>query len=407
MRKLLPVALLAVAALLSACGSDSTAPGGFRGVTPTTATSLAVGSSFVCVVTATAVPFCWGNDAQGQLGDSSTTNKSIPSPLAGGHSFVAISAGSLTACGLNQNGAVWCWGEDPNQPGVTGAIVTTPSRVAVPVPLVSITVGRKFGCGLSSAGTAYCWGENGRGQLGAGDTLKRTAPVVIPGNLQFRQISAGFWHACGILLSGDTYCWGDNQYAELATGETNTQLSATPRRISGNVAFASLASGSVHTCGLATDGTAYCWGNNFSGQLGDGTSSFHLSPTAVVTNQKFTLLRATRANDIFSHTCGITGPGDVYCWGLNSHGELGAVTSTDGCINASGTTQSETCAYTPVKVPGISNVKMLDVGDANTCAINTASQLFCWGNNFSGQLGNGSFTNSTTPVLVNGSLKLP
>jgi alpha-tubulin suppressor-like RCC1 family protein len=382
-----------------------TAPTAPAQLSPTASTSLATASKATCVIATTATSYCWGG-GNGEVGDSARANQLAPTVIAGRHDFAAIAAGNLTVCGLDRSGTPWCWGEDPTQPGVASALALVPVRIYVPVPLVTITVGRKFACGLAADGTAYCWGENGRGQLGVGDTLRRDGTTVVPG-IHFTQIAAGFWHACGIDVHGKTLCWGDNQYAELATGETNTRYSATPRAIAGDVGFSSVAPGSVHTCALKADGVAYCWGSNFGGHLGDGTSTFRLSPVPVSTTQRFTLLRASRANDIYSHTCGVTSAGDVYCWGYDGRGELGTATATDECINVTDGTSAELCSYTPVKIAGLSNVRVLDTGDGHSCALTTSSQLYCWGSNSAGQLGDGTQDTRLTPVLVTGSLKLP
>jgi alpha-tubulin suppressor-like RCC1 family protein len=395
-----------IVAFACACsGTDATAPVAVPAAT--SATSLALGARFGCAITTDAGTFCWGDNSSGQIGDSTRTRRPSPAPTRGSHDFVAIAAAEKTACGIDHSGVAWCWGEDATQPGVA-TVAGAPTRVTTPSPLVSITVGRKFACGLSDGGQAFCWGENNRGQLGVGDTLRRQGVTVVPGTPHFTTISAGFWHVCALDQGGAAYCWGDDQYGELAPPSLGAAaFSATPQKVSGNVVFRSLASGSIHACGLATSGQAYCWGSNSSGQLGEGTANFHLAPTPVGGGLTFTMLRSSRANSIFSHTCGLTTSGDVWCWGWNSKGQIGAAVTTDDCVNQVTGAISTVCSYRPVKISGVSNVSTLDVGVEHTCALTKSGQLYCWGDNASGQLGNGTLEGSAAPVAVLGGLKLP
>jgi alpha-tubulin suppressor-like RCC1 family protein len=371
---------------------------------PTSATALALGARFSCVLTSDAKSYCWGDDLAGQLGDSSFIPKLVPAASAGGHSFTAIAAGSQTACALDTGGGAWCWGEDPMQPGVAVSLEYAPVAVAAPRALYSIAVGRKFACGLDSEGSAYCWGENGRGQLGVGDTLPHKTATQVTGGIHFRSITTGFWHTCGLTAAGIAFCWGDNTYGELGVGDTISISS--PRQIGGSTIFRSIMAGSIHECGVATSGSAFCWGANFSGQLGDSTALRRVLPTPAASGLTFTMLRAGRANSILANTCGVTTVGDVYCWGWNSKGQLGGL-SHDGCVPAISPPTTFVCSYAPVKVAGISNVVAIDVGQEHACALIAGGQLECWGENAHGELGDGSGVPQTTPVTVHGGLRYP
>lgn len=407
------VVLLLSAALCAACDSSgSTGPGG--AVQLKESTSLAAGERFTCALTNTGAPYCWGDNLSGEHGDSSLQESLAPVPTAGGHHFVSLAAGNLSVCAITSDGAPWCWGEDPAQPGVRLGYAYYPAAVTSPAHLVSIAVGRKFACGLDAGGSAYCWGENGRGQLGAGDTLPRAQAVRVTGGLTFRSIAVGFWHACALTAAGAVYCWGDNTYGELGTGDSTSSMA--PRAVATNLRFTSLAGGSIHQCAIATTGQTYCWGANFSGQLGDGTTTLRRQPTAVLTSQSFTTIRASRVNSIFAHTCGVTATGDVYCWGFNSAGQLGTdrTNTTEDCIpfRPPGVTPGADsvlhgCAHTPIKVNGVSSVVALDAGQDHTCALSRTGQMWCWGDNESGELGDGTGFNQSTPVTVLGGLRFP
>lgn len=388
---------------LVACGSDGvTAPKLAQRPTPETA--LALGSRFTCALTTDGKAYCWGDDVSGQLGDSTFTPKNVPTAVAGHHSFVAIAGGEQTVCALDTAGTPWCWGDDPTQPGVRQSFRNAPTAVSTPKAFVSLTVGRKFGCGLDDGGTAYCWGENGRGQLGQSDTLGHATATRVAGNVRFTSLAAGFWSVCGLASDQAVYCWGDNAFGELATGDTVAVLGA-PRKVSGTSTFKFLTSGSIHSCGITTAGQTMCWGSNFSGQLGDGSNSRHLVPTETAPGLTFVSLAAERANSIFTHTCGVTTAGDVYCWGWNSKSQLGTSATVDACVN--GITQTFVCAHAPVKVTGISGVSRIDAGLEHTCAISGTS-VFCWGDDSFGALGDGSgVATSGVPIAVKGGLSFP
>lgn len=400
-RTLVGVALVAA---IVACGNDVTSPVLSLPTRPTAATALALGTSFTCALTDDAKLYCWGSDLQGQLGDSSFIQKLIPTATFGGHSYVAIAAGVQTTCALDQAGAAWCWGDDPALAGVPVSFRNFPATARADRPFVALTVGRKFACGLDSDGNAFCWGENGKGQLGVGDTLPHASPTRVTGGQHFNQITAGYWHVCALNTAGTPYCWGDNTYGELGSGDTIGALK--PRQVSGTTTFRSLGAGAIHECGITLTGAAFCWGANFSGQLGNGAIERQLGPTAVLGGLTFKSIRAYRANSTFGSTCGITESADLYCWGWNSKNQLGNTAAPDSCTTANGQTVYS-CSLRPIKANGVANVTTMDVGVEHTCALTSSKQLFCWGDNVHGELGDATGVPKTIPVTVTGSLRFP
>jgi len=151
-----------------------------------------------------------------------------------------------------------------------------------------------------------------------------------------------------------------------------------------------LAAGGRHTCGLTGSGAIYCWGSNWLGQLGDGSTADSKTPVAVAGALSFSAFTAGRGEGL-GHTCGLTSAGVGYCWGHNLLGELG-----DG---------SRTNSTTPVAVAGGLRFSALTGGEGHTCGLTSDSAAYCWGLNMWGQLGNGSTSMSTTPVVVAGGLK--
>ena len=266
--------------------------------------------------------FCWGFGLGGQLGDGSQQNSAHPVPVAGGHAFEMIGVGgdSGMTCGVTPNGSPLCWGIGILGDGtVDGSAV--PVSVSAPEPLTTISVGGRHACGLSADGRGYCWGSNWFGQLGVGSAGglgglgQALSPVAVIGELSFVAISAGGMHTCGLTTSGAAYCWG---LGDLVGADGHIGYVATPVVVSGGHSFVAISSGFAHSCGLTADGLAFCWGEGLSGQLGDGTTSGHVTPRPVAQGQvRFRQLVAG------GNTCALAEDGTAYCWGRNPFGESG------------------------------------------------------------------------------------
>jgi alpha-tubulin suppressor-like RCC1 family protein len=181
---------------------------------------------------------------------------------------------------------------------------------------------------------AYCWGANEDGQLGNGATTNSSSPVVVAGALKFSAVSAGGDHTCGVTTAGVAYCWGFNYYGELGTGSTTTApqqcssfpCSTMPVAVTGGLAFVAVSAGEQHSCGVTTSSQAYCWGFNGFGQLGNGSTTDSSSPVAVG-GFNFQSVSAGLGNH--AHSCGLTTGGVAYCWGANYSGQLGNGSTTN------------------------------------------------------------------------------
>ena len=346
-----------------------------------TSVLLAAGDQFTCDIRAGGAAYCWGLNSSGQLGDGTTTNRRVPTPVAGGLTFTSISAGAGHACGVVSGGTVYCWGSNTN--GQLGDGTTTghltPAPVSGGTSFTAVHAGAGFTCGLSTAGQAFCWGNNGAGNLGDGSTSQRLVPTAVAGGLTFLQLRLfADNHVCALTTAGDVYCWGYN--FDGAVGDGTTTNRSVPTLVLGGRTYQAVASAHYHSCALDVAGAAWCWGDNNAGQIGDGGApTDRLAPVQVQGGHTFTALSGGGA-----HTCGLTAGGQVYCWGVNGSGQLGNGTTTG--------------SQAPVLVSG-AGFTAISTGETHTCGL-SGSGARCWGDNSNAQIGDGLTVNQPSPVAV-------
>jgi alpha-tubulin suppressor-like RCC1 family protein/uncharacterized protein YjdB len=314
-----------------------------------------------------------------------------------------VEATMRRTCALSALRVTYCWGDvtfpvlglsDGDQTVMIPAAVRLPTSLAFKTLMTAPT----HMCGTTDDGAAYCWGSNESGQLG-NDTLSHQcttglvcAPVPVPvlGGLTFASLAGGLYDSCGLASDGTGYCWGGNLRGEV--GDGSTTLHGTPSPVSGGLLFQSISVGRFHTCGITTDSLAYCWGDNRTGQLGIGSIDDvrHPMPEPVVGNRRFVSI-TLGAN----HSCAVTDTAVLYCWGANGTGQLGAGDSPAGCV-------SDACS-SPIQVSASSFVAA-SAGEFHTCALTGQRVAYCWGEGTSYQLGDRSGINMSTPRLVLGGL---
>lgn len=253
-----------------------------------------------------------------------------PVAVSGDRRFTSLAAGWVHNCGISTDSRTYCWGGGAT--GGMGYLgdgtvrrSATPLLVRADSAFTSVTIGDGHSCALTASGMAFCWGQNTQGQLGDGTRSDRAVPVSVRTRLRFRSLSAGAYHTCGITLDNEAYCWGDNRWGQGGTGgdlpyNSVASVATDPVRVAGEHQYSVIAAGWEHTCALASSGTAYCWGRNDDArQLGDDTGITHRgTPGAVVGGLRFTALTAGALA-----TCGRTVSNDAYCWGANYYGGLG------------------------------------------------------------------------------------
>jgi alpha-tubulin suppressor-like RCC1 family protein/tRNA A-37 threonylcarbamoyl transferase component Bud32 len=368
----------------AAAPAPATAPVSVPVAAATSRVTVVAGGVHTCLVVADGRAFCWGGNNRGQVGNGGTMRTAVPSVVSPDMRFATIAAGLSHSCALARGtGTAWCWGDNDQGQLGDGTIAphATPVRAADGHSFTAIAVGAAHSCGLESDGEAWCWGANVHGQVGGGEMASPaiSAPVLVTGRHQWTAITAGWNFTCGLERGGRAYCWGENASGQLGNGTTTERRS--PEPVSGDLSFIAVAAGNAHACGVTAQGDAYCWGQNSSGQLGDGSRVDRHAPVKVKTTAKLVAIAAGAV-----HTCGLTSDGDAYCWGRNTYGQLGDGTTTDEAQ--------------PTRVAGGHAFASLRTFGSHTCGSTLSGEAFCWGYNLDGQLGDGTRAHRTRPVYI-------
>jgi alpha-tubulin suppressor-like RCC1 family protein len=292
--------------------------------------SIALGVSHTCAIKTDGSLWCWGYNLFGRLGDGTDQSKSSPVQIISS-GVVSVALGGAHTCAIKQDGSLWCWGANVNGQLGDG----TYSNNSTPVQIMSsgvvaVALGGDHTCAIKQDGSLWCWGDNYYGQIGDGTRTSKGTPVQIMSS-GVVAVALGGAHTCAIKQDGSLWCWGWNWRGQLGDGSGGSYdydaHRSTPVQImsSGVVAVALagyypsslIPEGGYHTCAIKTDGSLWCWGGNYYGQLGDGTNESKNTPVQIMSSGVSSVALGGY------HTCAIKQDGSLWCWGRNSSGQLG------------------------------------------------------------------------------------
>jgi len=349
---------------------------------------VSAGPGFTCAVQTGHTLWCWGNGGDGELGDRSMASQDSPVRVGGRAGWTEVAAGGGHACAVRKDGTIWCWGSESGA-GVLGigkmsGQRSSPALVAGGGDYASVSGSGFDDCAIRTDGTLWCWGDNSDGELGTGDTADASSPVQVGAATDWTEVSADSGNTCGVRADHSAWCWGLDNSGQLGIGTFGAQYDS-PVQVPGGDVWSSVSVGILSACGVRTDGTLWCWGDNFSDELGR-TGPSRPSPAQVGTRTSWTRVSAS---DLAS--CALSGPTTLWCWGANEYGGLGRGYDSGPRPN-------------PGKVGTSTNwisVSAGQIGLSAVCAIQRDWSLWCWGDNSYGELGIGTAGNSeNTPQQV-------
>ncbi|MFI8631293.1 RCC1 domain-containing protein [Microbacterium sp. NPDC077663] len=367
--------------------------------------ATSAGSDHVIALTTDGAVYAWGANRYGQLGNNSPREQPTPVRLAadvfGGQKIVGVSAGGDHSAALAADGSVYMWGNGGN--GQLGnnkqTVSSTPVRLGAEVfggqSIVSISAGETHTAAVAADGSVYTWGLNLSGQLGNNSTAIRSLTPVrlgtdVFGGQRIVNVSAGAHHTAALAADGSVYAWGLNGYGQLGNNST-TGRSLTPvrlgREVFGGREIVSISAGGNHTAALAADGSAYMWGYNMYGQLGNNSTTNSGTPVRVE-RELFGGQNITSISAGYNITVAVAADGVAYAWGDNRYGQIGNNTTNN--------------SSTPVRLApelfGGQKVGSMSAGFNVTVAVAADGTIRVWGYNGSGQLGTGAATPSSSPA---------
>jgi alpha-tubulin suppressor-like RCC1 family protein len=338
--------------------------------------------------------WAWGLNSFGQLGNGNNTDvfTSVQVKNLSGVTAIATEAGTQHSLALKNDGTVWAWGWNGYGQLGTGnyANSNVPVRVSSITGATAIAGGNGHSLALKSDGTVWAWGRNQFGQLGDGTTTERTLPVQVSSLTGVTAISGGLFHSLALKSDGTVWAWGRNDFGQLGNG--NNSDSNVPVQVSSLSGVVAIAGGdSGYSLALKNDGTVWAWGNNDSGQLGNGNNTASNVPVQVrgPGNSDF-LANITAISAGSGHALALKNDATVWAWGLNTFDQLGNGTTANSNV--------------PVQVQGpggagfLGGITAISGGGNHSITVSTDGTVWDWGWNDHGQLGNGTATGSDFPI---------
>ncbi|WP_027660396.1 RCC1 domain-containing protein [Salinispora fenicalii] len=339
---------------------------------------------------ATNTILAWGNNSFGQFGNGTTTSSRTPVPvrLPAGTTVTDIAGSDTHSLALTSAGTVLAWGGNTFGELGNGTTTRSSTPVAVRLPagttVTAIAAGTGHSLAITSTGALFAWGRNGVGQLGDGTIANRSIPVPVrlPTGTTVTAIAGGLGHSLAVTSTGTTLAWGGNARGQLGNGTTTD--SSIPILVKLPTVTA-VAAGDFHSLALTSTGAVHAWGANSFGQLGDGSTSDSTTPVTVRVPAGTTATAVVSGAD---HSLALTAAGGALAWGDNGQGQLG-----DGSTVGSDTPVA-------VRVPSGVTLTAVAIHRDHAVAVTATATALAWSRNNEGQLGNGTTTDSSEPVVV-------
>ncbi|MFZ5354115.1 MAG: FecR domain-containing protein [Bacillota bacterium] len=345
----------------------------------------------------------WGGNSDGNLGTGDTTDRLIPTKLSLTGIIEAAAGGNHTLA-VKCDGSVWAWGYAAEGQLGLGALipnnVLTPTQISGLSNIVKVAAdsGTGYSFALDKHGHLWGFGGGGYGKLGNGSTSYQFSPVKLTdsntgiagfNNIEFVDVKLGYEHTVALDSKGNVWTWGYNYYGQLGDGSTSNRL--TPYKITTLSSISKIAAGDYHTIAVGANGKVYTWGYNSAGQLGKDLNDYTDSSTPVcISDNPSNPLNAIFITDIEAggyFTLAKQSANEIWGWGDDYYGQLGDGTSGSG--------NEETV---PKLLSGLSNIRLLSAGYGYSLYLDTSSKVLAAGSNVKGQLGNDSKVDSA--VLV-------
>jgi len=336
--------------------------------------------------------YVWGFNTNGALGDDTVVSKSSPVQIGALTNWSQVAAGGRHTASIKTDGTLWTWGRNSNGQLGTGTVVyrSSPVQIGALTNWYEVSAGRYHTASIKTDGTMWTWGLNSNGQLGDGTVVNRSSPVQIGALTTWYEVAAGSVHTASIKTDGTMWTWGRNGSGQL--GDDTVVNRSSPVQIGALTNWSQVSAGGgniiAFTASVKTDGTLWAWGANGSGQLGDGTIINRSSPVQVGALTNWSQVSAGGY-----HTASIKTDGTLWAWGANTNGQLGG----GNVFNRS----------SPVQIGALTNWSQVAASRGNisssnnhTASIKTDGTLWTWGRNSSGQLGDGTVVNRSSPVQI-------
>ena len=361
-----------------------------------------------CAIMSDDSAYCWGNGQYGALGTNSTTSSTTPVPVytqdvLNGKTIKQITTGYYHTCVITSDNKDYCWVSGAVGRLGNGGIIQRnapyPVRETTTTVISQIAAGNEHTCSLNSEGKLHCWGRGINGELGRDVFLASYTPAAVNmnnfGTESVKQVVSGDRFTCASTVEGTAFCWGYNATGRTGVGSVagRTQYPTKVKGFNGKK-VESISAGDSHACAVISGGQeVYCWGRNHNGQLGNTASGYRNTASRASFGSSI-LSGGKTIKNVYAggeFTCMVLNTGEIYCWGDNSKGQMGSGTATGFLpspvkVNVPFTSSGETSMY---------------LGKDFLCALRTG-EMYCWGNNNKGQIGNGQSSNSPVmrPALI-------